>query len=270
MRLSPISGVGSGRRFGLPRLSANLGFLWPDRPLIDRIHAAAAAGFEAVEMHWPYDVPAEEIRAACGRLSVIGINTPVGDAKRGDFGLGALPGREEEFQAAFDLSLGYARTIRANAIHAMAGVVPAELKEAGRATLIANLREALRKAESVTVLLEPINPRDKPDYFYSRLEEAVAVIREVDASNLKLMFDVYHVAVAEGDVTRKLENYLPLIGHVQIAAVPSRAEPDEGEINYADIFATLGRIGYNGWVGCEYRPRGRTEDGLVWRDRIAS
>jgi hydroxypyruvate isomerase len=152
----------------------------------------------------------------------------------------------------------------------MAGVVPPTLRETGSRTLIANLKEAVRKAQSLTVLLEPINPRDKPDYFYSRLEDAAAIIDQVEAPNLKLMFDVYHVAIAEGDVTRKLEKYLPLIGHVQIAAVPSRAEPDEGEINYADVLATLQRIGYSGWVGCEYKPRGQTDEGLIWRDRLCA
>ncbi|MGH6924619.1 MAG: hydroxypyruvate isomerase family protein [Propylenella sp.] len=256
----------------MPRFSANLGFLWPDRPLLDRIRAAAAAGFKAIELHWPYDTPAEDIRVACTRegLAVLGLNTPLGDTDNGEFGLGALPGREEEFQAGLDLSLTYARAIGANAVHAMAGVIPPEQRAICIDTLVANLAQAARKADGLTLLLEPINLRDKPGYLYSRVSDAVTIIERVGAANIRLMFDVYHVGVSEGDITRKLAKHLPVIGHIQIAAVPSRAEPDEGEINYAAIFATLDAIGYGGWVGCEYRPRGDTDEGLAWLSRLGT
>ena len=252
----------------MPRLSANLGFLWPDRPLLQRIAAAAAAGFHAVEMHWPYDVPADQIAATSEQHGVIvlGVNTRPGDAARGDFGLGAVPGREREFQTAVDQSIAYCRATGAKFVHAMAGVVTPDDKEAARAVLRANLTEAADKAGAcgVTLLLEAINPRDKPGYFYSTIAEAAAMIDIVARPNIKLMFDVYHVAVSEGDVITKLRRYLPMIGHVQIASVPDRAEPDEGEIAYRVILAELDRLRYSGWIGCEYKPRGDTDAGLVW------
>jgi hydroxypyruvate isomerase len=254
----------------MPRFSANLGFLWTELPLLGRIEAAARAGFRAIELHWPYDTPATEVRAICARLGMelLGLNTPVGNAAKGEFGLGAVLDREQDFQAAVDLSIAYAREASARSIHVMAGVVSPSQREAAAGTLVENLAIAAKKALGLTLLLEPINPRDKPGYFYSRLEEAVAIIERVGAPNLRLMFDTYHVGVAEGDITMKLQKYLPMIGHVQIAAVPSRSEPDEGEINYAAIFSVLDRIGYSGWVGCEYKPRGDTNAGLMWMQRL--
>ncbi len=251
------------------RFSANLGFLWPDRPLLDRIDAAAQAGFEAIELHWPYDVPAERVRAACARhgLTVLGINTPIGE-RRGDFGLGAAVGRQAEFRAGFDQALRYAHEAGAEAVHVMAGLTDPAQKDEARRILSANLAEAAEQAADLTLLLEPINQRDRPGYFYSTLEEAASLIEEIGAANLKLMFDVYHVGVSQGDVLRRLQNFLPLSGHVQIAAVPSRAEPDEGEISYRAVFETLEKLDYNGWIGCEYKPRGDTNEGLRWLDAL--
>jgi hydroxypyruvate isomerase len=254
----------------MPRFSANLGFLWPDRPLLERVEAAARAGFRAIELHWPYDVPAAAMKEACRRhgLTLLGLNTAVGDAAQGDFGLGAVPGREAEFQAAVEQSVAYCRGSGATAIHCMAGAVPEDRRAQGRETFLRNLETAAAKADGLTLLLEPINPRDKPGYFYSRVGEAIALIEELGKPNVRLMFDVYHVGVTEGDVLTRLERCLPLIGHVQIAAVPSRAEPDEGEIAYPAIFAALDRLGYDGWVGCEYKPRGDTDAGLAWTERL--
>lgn len=256
----------------MPRFSANLGFLWSELPLIERFAAAASAGFRAVELHWPYDVPAASVRDVCAAhgLTVLGLNTLVGDPASGDFGLGALAGREREFQASVDQSIEYCRVIGATAIHAMAGVVLPERRAEARAVLERNLAAAAPRAAAagLTLLLEPINPRDKPNYFYSTVAEAASLIEAVGAPNLKLMFDVYHVGVAEGDVLTKLRRLMPLIGHVQIAAVPSRAEPDEGEIAYRAIFDELERLHYPGWVGCEYRPRAGTEAGLGWTQRL--
>lgn len=250
------------------RLSANLGFMWPDRPLLDRIAAAGRAGFRAVELHWPYDVPAADTAAACRAAGVelLGLNTAVGNADAGEFGLGALPGREADFASAFAQSLDYAKATGATAIHAMAGVVSDT--EVSAATLVRNLRAASSAAAEagVTILLEAINPRDKAGYFYHRVERAAEIIDRVGAANIKLMYDAYHVGVGQGDVIRRFERLLPLIGHVQIAAVPSRAEPDEGELNYPAILEAIEASGYDGWVGCEYRPRGDTDAGLRWRD----
>lgn len=250
----------------MPKFSANLGFLWPDRPLLDRIDAAARAGFRAIELHWPYDVPAEAVREQCGRhgLLLLGINTPLGRVDAGEFGLGAVPGREADFERGFLQALEWAEAAGARTIHVMAGVVAPERKEAGRATLIGNLRKAAALAPETTLLLEGINQRDKPGYFYSTIAEKADVIGQTGAPNVRIMFDVYHAGVSEGDIFRKLAAYLPLIGHVQIAAVPSRAEPDEGEIDYAHVLAELDRLGYRGWVGCEYKPRAGTDEGLAW------
>jgi 2-dehydrotetronate isomerase len=258
-------------RPALSRLSANLGFLWPDRPLLPRIEAAAAAGFGAVEMHWPFDTPPEAVADLCAArgLTVLGVNTPPGD-RPGDFGLAALPGREAEFAAGLERALDWARRAGASMIHVMAGVVPDD--PASEAVLVDNLRRAtdLSGGSGVTLLLEAINPRDRPGYFYSRVERVAEVIALADRPGLAMMFDVYHVGVGQGDVLRRMERFLPQIGHVQIAAVPSRAEPDEGEIDFAAVLGTLDRIGYTGWIGCEYRPRGPTDAGLVWRDRLAA
>lgn len=250
----------------MTKFSANLGFLWADKPLLDRIDAAAAAGFKAVEFHWPYDIPADAVREACRRAGVLplALNTPTGDASAGEFGLAAVDGRQAVFQAGFDQAIAYARAVGMSAIHVMAGVVSPSGKERGAEVLVENLKLTARKAPELTLLLEPINQRDRPNYFYSTIAEAAAILDRVAAPNLKIMFDVYHVGVSEGDVLTRLQRYLPSIGHVQIAAVPSRAEPDEGEIAYRAIFDALDSLGYAGWIGCEYKPRARTDDGLAW------
>jgi hydroxypyruvate isomerase len=260
------------RSFVVPRFSANIGFLWPGLPLIERMEAAARAGFGAVEMHFPYDVPAGRVGSAARGLglTLLGINTSLGDAARGERGLGALPGRERDFQAAIDQSIEYCIASGATAIHAMAGNVAAAEREQARAVFAGNLRTASAKAapHGLTLLLEPLNPRENPGYFYSRLAEAAALIEELALPNVKLQLDFYHVAISEGDVLTRLERYLPITGNVQIAAVPSRAEPDEGEIAYPAVFAALDRLGFQGWVGCEYRPRAATDEGLVWMKKL--
>jgi 2-dehydrotetronate isomerase len=252
----------------MPRFSANLGLLWPGLRLLDRIDAAARAGFRAIELHFPYDVPAEDVAAAAQRhgIKILGINTTPGRFDLGERGFGAVPGRERDFQAAIDQSIEYCLRSGATAIHAMAGNVAPEDKARARAVFAGNLRIAADKAHrhGIPLLLEPLNPRDNPGYFYSSLAEAAALIDVLAHPGIKLQFDVYHVAVAEGDVLTKLAQYMPVIGNVQIAAVPSRAEPDEGEIAYPAIFAALDRLGYAGWVGCEYRPRGAMDEGLRW------
>jgi len=254
------------------RFSANLGFLWPDRPLLERIEAASRAGFRAVEMHWPYDVPASEVAAVARRneVTLLGINTAPGNFAAGERGLGAIPGRERDFQGTVDQSIEYCRVSGATAIHVMAGNVVASDRERARAVFAANLRVAAAKAaaQQLTLLLEPLNPDDNLGYFYSTVPEAVSLIEELQLPNLKLQFDVYHVARAEGDVLAKLDRYRSHIGNVQIASVPARAEPDEGEIAYPVIFAAVEKLKYAGWVGCEYRPRGDTDEGLIWIDRM--
>jgi len=232
------------------------------------MEAAARAGFRAVEMHFPYDVDAAAVatQARDFGLTLLGVNTHPGQLERGDRGLGAVPGREREFAAAVEQSIQYCGGCGARAIHAMAGNVSPDDYPRARRVFAANLEAAARAAAAanLTILLEPLNPRDNPGYFYSRVEQAVSLIEELGQPNIKLQFDVYHVAISEGDVLRKLARLLPLIGNVQIAAVPSRAEPDEGEIAFGAVFAELERLGYPGWVGCEYRPRADTDEGLRW------
>ena len=252
----------------MPRFSANLGLLWPGRPLLQQIEAAARAGFRAIEMHFPYAVPAAEVAAVARRngLTLLGINTAPGDYACGERGLGAVPGREGDFQTIMDQSIAYCIGSGACAIHVMPGNVTASDRQRARAVFVGNLRIAAAKAANhdLTLLLEPLNPRDNPGYFYSTLAEAVSLIEELALPNIKLQFDVYHVAISEGDVLTKLKRYMPIIGNVQIAAVPTRAEPDEGEIAYPAIFAAVDALGYTGWVGCEYRPRAGTDEGLRW------
>lgn len=248
----------------MPRFAANLGYLFTERPLIERFGAAAAAGFRAVELQFPYDHAATSVRAEIDRygLTILGLNTRAGP----ESGLAAVPGREQNFAARFGEALDYAVTIGGTAIHCMAGKVPPGERAVAERTFVANLTRAADRAadKNITLLIEPINPHDRPDYFLTRVEHAAAIIAEVDRPNVRMQFDFYHAQIAGGDLMVRFEKHLPVIAHVQIAAVPSRAEPDDGEVNYPAIFSALDRLGYRGWVGCEYRPRGKTEDGLGW------
>ena len=250
----------------MPRLAANLGLLFCERPLLDRFGAAAAAGFRAVELLYPYEQAPAAVRAELARhgLTQLGINTPVG--REGESGLAALPGREREWQEAFAHALDYAAEIGARSVHCLAGCVPPEKRPAAENVFVANLAHAAEAAAKagINLLIEPLNPRDRPDYFVSRVEHAADVVRKVGAPNLRIQFDFYHVQIVSGDLIRRFTAHLPLIGHVQIASVPERREPDEGEVNYPEILTALDALGYAGFVGCEYRPRTRTEDGLAW------
>lgn len=250
------------------RFSANLGFLWSQLPLLERIERAAASGFRAIELHWPYDTSAEAVREACTRHDIIllAANAPIGDASKGESGLAALPGREQDFHQSFEMSLAWCLAAGASAIHVLPGIIDPQHHEIASHTLVSNLQWAadLAAKHDVTILLEAINKRDKPGYFYSTQAESNAIREKCGRVNIKLMFDVYHVGVAEGDIMTKLAHYLPHIGHIQIAAVPSRAEPDEGEVAYAAIFDRIESLGYAGWIGCEYKPRASVEAGLAW------
>lgn len=249
------------------RFSANIGFLWPQLPITGRIAAAGRAGFRAIEMHWPYDTAKAALVEACRQagVEVIGLNTPVGDATKGEFGLGALAGREAEFARAVEIALDYAKGLGAPFVHAMAGDADAREPNA-RGTLVANLRAAADRAsaDNISLLLEALNSRDRPGYFYHRVEDVISILEAVDRPNVKLMFDIYHLGVAQGDVLARLQRVLPHIGHIQIAAVPSRAEPDEGEIAYDRVLRAIDATGYAGWIGCEYKPRNDTDMGLRW------
>jgi hydroxypyruvate isomerase len=251
----------------MPRFAANLGYLFTDRPLLERIDAAAAAGFKAIELQFPYDVPATAVRAAIekNRLTILGLNTPPG-GRDGEFGLAAVPGREKDWQALFTRALDYASAIGASAIHCLAGKVAPEQRPAADRVFIDNLARAadLAAAAKVTLLIEPINGRDRPNYFLNHVEHAADVVAKVARPNVRVQFDFYHVQIVGGDLIHRLEKFLPVVGHLQCAAVPTRHEPDEGEINYPAVFEAVDKLGYQGWIGAEYRPRARTEEGLGW------
>ncbi len=254
----------------MPRFAANMGYLFTDRPLLERIDAAAACGFKAIELQFPYDVPASAVKAAIARnkLAVLGINTPPG-ARDGEFGLAAIPGREREFQEVFARALDYIATIGGSAVHCLAGKVPPEQRPAAERVFINNLKSAadLAAAKNIGLLIEPINARDRPNYFLNHVEHAADIIAKAGKPNLRIQFDFYHAQIVGGDLLYRLEMHLPVIGHLQCAAVPSRHEPDEGEVNYPAVFEAVDTLGYTGWIGAEYRPRGRTEEGLGWGKR---
>ncbi len=256
----------------MPRFSANLSFLYIEVPFLDRFAAAARDGFGAVEFAFGYDFPAEEIAArlkAHGLTQVL-INAPPGALAAGERGLAALPGREQEFAASIVTALSYAQTLGCPRVHVMAGVLPegadAEGRARHRSTFVRNLRFAAREAEErgIALTIEPINPRDVPGYFLTTQAEAHAIRAEVGATNVSVQMDLYHAQIVEGDLSEKLRRWLPHIGHIQIAGVPGRHEPDVGEINYRHLFALLDELGYSGWVGCEYRPLAGTSAGLGW------
>lgn len=246
------------------RFAANLGFLWPQFPLLERIDAAAQAGFRAVEFHWPYEVPADEVAARCRDVNVriLGVNTSRGEASKGEFGLAALPGKQSQFRDSFAHTVAYANACGATAIHVLAGVT--QFDTSSRTAMIENLNYAasLAAAYPLTLLLEPLNPHDNPGYFYSTVAQAVSVISELARPNIKLQFDAYHVARVGGDVLALLREHVGRIGHIQIAGVPHRHEPEEFE--YRVFFTALERLNYAGYIGCEYRPRGDTDAGLAW------
>ena len=247
----------------MPRFAANLSFLFTELPFLDRFEAAAKAGFKAVESTNVYEAPASEIatRLKANGLTLALLNTPAGNAEIGERGLAALPGREKDFDTAIASALRYAEATQCQRIHVLAGVVH---HGARRATYVANLARAAKAAAGVDLLIEPINRRDIPGYFLNKTHEARSVIHEVGAPNLGLQFDIYHRQVEEGDVATAMAEYAPLIRHYQVASPPDRGEPDAGDLNYAWLFAQIDASGFDGWVGCEYKPRAGTVAGLKW------
>jgi hydroxypyruvate isomerase len=247
----------------MPRFAANLSTMFTERPFLERFDAAAAAGFEAVEFLFPYAHPAADIRSALdhGGLALALCNGSPGDWEAGERGLASLVGREAEFRASIDQALEYAVLLQPGRIHVMAGLAQGA---AARAAYTANLALAAEMAGEQRLCIEPINSRDMPGYHLNTSADALTVLDTVGAANIGLQLDLYHAQIMEGDLTRRLERLMPRIAHIQIAAVPDRDEPDSGEVNFGHVFGVLDRLGYDGFVGCEYRPRGRTEDGLGW------
>ena len=251
------------------KFSANLGFLFTEYSLPDAIRAANDAGFDAVECHWPYATPVDEVRAALSEtgLPMLGLNTDRGDVSRGDNGLSALPGREVDARRAIDLALDYAAQIGAANVHVMAG--KAEGSEAHNC-FIRNLRYACAGASTkgLTILIEPLNPFDAPGYFLNRTEQAADIIATVGKPNIKLMFDCYHVARTEGNVLAQLGRFIEVIGHIQFAGVPDRGVPDRGELDYRKLLPEITDLGWDAALGAEYRPDGKTAQSLGWMTRL--
>jgi len=252
----------------MPRFAANLSMMFQEFPFLERFSAAASAGFKGVEFLFPYDFLVEDIvRAATDAgVEVALFNLPPGDWDRGEKGFAALPGRQREFDAALDKAIVYAQALKCSRLHVMAGIPPAGADWAlCRKTYVENMRKASAKLAplGIDALMEPINTRDIPGYFLNRQQEAHDIIAEVSVANLKIQMDFYHVQIVEGDLAMRAKAYIgPNVGHIQIAGVPERHEPDIGEINYPYIFALLNELGYEGWIGCEYRPQAATLDGL--------
>lgn len=245
------------------RFSANLGLLWTDRPLPDAVRAAAAAGFDAVELHWPYDTDARLLRSVLEEvgLPVVSLNTPRGDLAAGENGLTAVPGREVAAREAIDQAVDYARAVGATAVHVMAGVAEGP---AAHRRFVDALRETAVRAPDLTLLIEPLNAHDAPGYLLRTVDQARRVVEEVGSPAVRIMFDCYHVQRTEADLLRRFAEVVHLVGHVQIAAIPDRGAPDHGEVDYARVLPVLVAAGWHGAVGAEYRPAGATDDSLDW------
>jgi hydroxypyruvate isomerase len=251
----------------MPSFAANLSMMFTEWAFLDRFAAAAEAGFTAVEVQFPYDHPPDAIAEALDRTGVelAMFNLPPGDLAAGERGFAALPGRLDDVKAGLDLALAYIEATKAPKVRLMAGMADARDPEAHAAYRTAAAYAADRLAEhGVTLLLEPINGRDLPGYFLNDFAIAEAVIGELNRPNLKLQFDIYHRQIMHGDVSIALRALMQIIGHIQIASVPSRNEPDREELNYPFLFEQIDLLGYDGYVGAEYNPRGKTVDGLDW------
>ena len=253
----------------MPRLAANLTMLFTEVPFLDRFERAARAGFRAVEFLFPYAHPVAEIRRRLTehRLELVLHNLPAGDWDAGERGIACLPDRVAEFRQGVDLAIEYARTLGVPRLNCLAGNAPAGLP-AGllHDTFVANLRYAAGELREhrIRLLIEPVNVRDIPGFYLSRTDQALAIIEVVGDENLQLQYDLYHAQRTEGELIATLTRHLGRIGHVQLADNPGRHEPGTGEINYPRVFEALDRLGYAGWVGCEYKPATTTDAGLGW------
>ena len=250
----------------MTRFSANLGFLWAACALDEAIRLAARHGFDAVECHWPYDMPAERIRSALDEtgLEMISLNTRRGDAEAGEMGLTALPGRQAEARDAIDEAVSTAQAVRAGAIHVMAGQAEGAAAYQLFADNLSYAAEAAQNAGKI-ILIEPLNPVDNPGYFLKSLPQARQIINDVGADNIRLMFDIYHIQRISGDICTSLSDNIDIIGHIQFASPPMRGAPDTGELNFEMIFRHIDSLGYHRPLGAEYRPeQGDTEASLGW------
>jgi 2-dehydrotetronate isomerase len=256
----------------MPKFAANLSFMFQEAGFLDRFDAAAHCGFKAVEYLFPYEHPPEVIAERLSRNGLVQalFNMPPGDWAAGERGIGALAGREQDFRDGVGTAIAYAKALGCKTVHAMAGLMPeggnrAEMER----VYVENLRHAADRlaAEGLTLVIEPINTRDIPGYFLNTTTQGMAVIERVGRANLALQLDLYHVQIMEGDLAHRVRALAGRYAHVQIAGNPGRNEPDVGEINYPYLFDLFDEIGYQGWIGCEYRPKGETTAGLGWARR---
>lgn len=256
----------------MPKLNANLSMMFNEVPFLERFGAAAKAGFRGVEFLFPYEFPAEQIRAELDRhkLEMVLFNMPPGDWSAGDRGLACDPARFAQFQEGVGVALEYARMLGAKRLHVMAGLKPRGVSDdAMREAYIRSLRHAGAEAAKlgITILIEAINSRDIPGFYLNTSRQALDIMHYAAVPNLRFQYDIYHMQIMEGDLAPTIEKHLGAIGHMQLADTPGRHEPGTGEINYDFLLPHIDRLGYDGWIGCEYRPAGRTEDGLGWAAR---
>lgn len=257
----------------MPLLAANLSLLFTELPFLDRFAAAAQAGFRYVEYQFPYLFGsaiqvAERARAA--QVQVVLHNLPAGDPAKGDRGIACQPARRNEFREGVERAIEYAAAAGCPRMNALAGIAPPGVaRERLFETLAENLRFAAAKlkAAGLTLLTEPVNPRTVPGFFLNTSRQGIEAIDAAGADNLKLQYDIFHMQIVEGDLARSIERLLPRIGHMQLADVPDRHEPGSGEINFEFLLGHIDRLGYQGWIGCEYQPSGDTLQGLAWAKR---
>lgn len=253
----------------MPKFAANLSTQFGEVPFIERFAAADNAGFRAVEFLFPYDYPAEVIKAELEKhqLELVLFNTAAGNVQAGEWGVSAIPGREEEAHADIDRALEYALALNCPQVHVMASTVPNGADRAAyEETFVRNMHYAAERfaPQGIRLLLEALNPVTKPNYLYSSQYQTLAMMERIDRSNVFTQLDLFHAQLVDGNLSHLIREYAGRYRHIQIASAPHRHEPDEGEINYPYLFSLLDEVGYDGWVGCEYFPRGRTEAGLGW------
>lgn len=253
----------------MPRLAANLSMMFNEVDFMDRFPAAAEAGFKGVEYLFPYDYDKDDLRAALDEHGLVQVlhNLPAGDWDAGERGIACHPDRVDEFRDGVGRAIDYATTLGCDQVNCLAGVAPSEVpSEALREAFVSNLAFAAGELEraGITLLIEAINTRDIPGFFLQTTSQALAIVEDVGSGNLKLQYDIYHMQIMEGDLTPTIEANFPMIRHMQLADNPGRNEPGTGEINYPYLFDAIDKMGYDGWIGCEYKPRTTTVEGLQW------
>ncbi len=258
----------------MPRFAANLTMMFTEVPFLDRFEAAAKAGFKAVEFLFPYAFEAEQIKRRLddNGLTLILHNLPAGNWDTGERGIACHPDRVNEFRAGVGRAVAYAQALGVKQLNCLAGKAPAGVaEEALRATFVENLRHAATalKSAGLNLLIEPVNTFDIPGFYLNRTVQAAGILIEVAADNAFIQYDIYHAQRMEGELAATVQKYLPRVGHIQLADNPGRNEPGTGEINYHFLFAHLDRIGYDGWIGCEYKPATTTTAGLGWLQQLA-